>query len=77
MYGCFLTRPDGPGAQLGALFWHADGYSTARGHGTIALGTWAVESGMVQSDLDGTTDVVLDVPSGCPCGRACGSVTAR
>ena len=27
------------------LFWHKDGYSTACGHGTIALGAWAVESG--------------------------------
>ena len=44
MYGCFLVEPDDDGADLGALFWHKDGYSTACGHGTMALGAWAVES---------------------------------
>ena len=42
MYGCFLVPPDDDGADLGVLFWHKDGYSTACGHGTIALGAWAV-----------------------------------
>mgnify|MGYP006172316269 CR=1 FL=1 len=39
MYGCFLVPPDNEGADLGVLFWHKDGYSTACGHGTIALAT--------------------------------------
>ena len=47
MYGCFLVPPDDDGAELGVLFWHKDGYSTACGHGTIALGAWAVETGLV------------------------------
>ena len=47
MYGCFLVPPDDDGADLGVLFWHKDGYSTACGHGTIALGAWAVETGRV------------------------------
>jgi proline racemase len=64
MYGCFPVPPDDEGADLGALFWHKDGYSTACGHGTIALGTWAVESGRVAAPPDGRTDVVIDVPSG-------------
>jgi len=64
MYGCFLVPPDDAGAHLGALFWHKDGYSTACGHGTIALGAWAVESGRVPAAPDGETDVVIDVPSG-------------
>ena len=42
MYGCFLVPPDDEGADFGVLFWHKDGYSTACGHGTIALGVWAV-----------------------------------
>ncbi|MFL6073972.1 MAG: proline racemase family protein, partial [Mycobacteriales bacterium] len=46
------------------LFWHSDGFSTACGHGTIALGAWAVESGQVPSTPDSETEVVLDVPSG-------------
>jgi proline racemase/trans-L-3-hydroxyproline dehydratase len=64
MYGCFLVPPDDEGADLGVLFWHKDGYSTACGHGTIALGVWAVESGRVEAPDDGTVDVVVDVPSG-------------
>ena len=53
MYGCFLVPANDPGADLGVLFWHKDGYSTACGHGTIALGAWAVESGLVDAADDG------------------------
>lgn len=59
MYGCFIVEPDDAGADFGVLFWHKDGYSTACGHGTIALGRWAVESGRVAGP-----EVVIDVPSG-------------
>ena len=64
MYGCFLVPPDDDEADLGVLFWHKDGYSTACGHGTIALGAWAVESGLVSAPEAGVTPVVIDVPSG-------------
>jgi proline racemase len=64
MYGCFPVAPDDDGARLGVLFWHKDGFSTACGHGTIALGAWAVESGLVPAAPDGETDVPVDVPSG-------------
>jgi proline racemase len=64
MYGCFLVPPDDEGADLGVLFWHKDGYSTACGHGTIALGAWAVETGVVAAPRDGEADVTIDVPSG-------------
>jgi proline racemase len=64
MYGCFLVPPDDEGADFGVLFWHKDGYSTACGHGTIALGAWAVESGRVAGPEDGPVDVTIDVPSG-------------
>ena len=37
MYGCFVTEPDDDGADLGVVFFHNAGYSTACGHGTIAL----------------------------------------
>ncbi|MET0819115.1 MAG: proline racemase family protein [Solirubrobacteraceae bacterium] len=73
MYGCFLVPPDDAGADLGVLFWHKDGYSTACGHGTIALGAWAVESGRVAAPDDGTVDVTIDVPS----GRVVARVTCR
>ncbi|MFC7959136.1 proline racemase family protein [Rhodococcoides kroppenstedtii] len=64
MYGGFVTPPDDAGADLGVLFWHKDGFSTACGHGTIALGVWAVQTGRVPADPSGTTDVTVDVPSG-------------
>ena len=64
MYGGFITPPDDPGADFGVLFWHKDGFSTACGHGTIALGVWAVRTGRVMLDPSGTIDVVVDVPSG-------------
>ncbi|HEX3589975.1 MAG TPA: proline racemase family protein [Pseudonocardiaceae bacterium] len=64
MYGCFVVPPDDDGADFGVLFWHKDGYSTACGHGTIALGVWAITTGRVPAESDGVTDVVIDVPSG-------------
>ncbi len=64
MYGAFLVPPDDDGADLGVLFWHKDGFSTACGHGTIALGAWAVRTGRVAAPPDGETDVTVDVPSG-------------
>ena len=59
MYGGFVVPGDDDGADFGVVFWHKDGYSTACGHGTIALATWAVDTGLVQPG-----DVVIDVPSG-------------
>lgn len=64
MYGGFIVPPDDDGADFGVLFWHGDGYSTACGHGTIALGVWAVQSGLVAAAADGVTPVTIDVPSG-------------
>src|SRR5437667_12399170 len=63
MYGGFVTEADNDGAQLGVVFFHNAGYSTACGHGTIALVTWAIESGLV-SAAEPETRVVVDVPSG-------------
>jgi proline racemase len=64
MYGCFPVPPDDDNADLGVLFWHKDGYSTACGHGTIALGAWAVESGRIACEPDGEVELTIDVPSG-------------
>ena len=67
MYGCFVTEPVDEGAQLGVVFFHNEGYSTACGHGTIALVTWALESGRLagagERD-DGEREVRVDSPSG-------------
>ena len=64
MYGGFLVPPDDADGDLGVLFWHKDGFSTACGHGTIALATYAVDEGLVFAEESGDTNVVIDVPSG-------------
>jgi proline racemase len=64
MYGGFVVAPDDSEAHFGVLFWHKDGYSTACGHGTIALGAWAVDAGLVAAPDDGVAWVRIDVPSG-------------
>ena len=63
MYGCFVVPPNDPGADLGVVFFHNAGYSTACGHGTIALVTWALDEGIVER-REGENHVVVDVPSG-------------
>ena len=63
MYGCFVCEPDDDGADLGVVFFHNAGYSTACGHGTIALVTWALEEGVLDPG-EGERRVVVDVPSG-------------
>jgi proline racemase len=63
MYGCFVTEPEDDGADLGVVFFHNAGYSTACGHGTIALVTWALETGVVVREGP-EARVVVDVPSG-------------
>ena len=65
MFGCFVTPPDDDWADLGVVFFHNEGYSTACGHGTIALVTWAIESGRVPvAPGSRSASVTVDVPSG-------------
>jgi proline racemase len=63
MYGCFVVEPEDADAHLGVVFFHNAGYSTACGHGTIALVTWALDEGIVEKQ-EGENHVVVDVPSG-------------
>jgi proline racemase len=63
MYGCHVVEPNDAGADLGVVFFNNAGYSTACGHGTIALVTWAIDAGVVPSS-EGEQRVVVDVPSG-------------
>jgi proline racemase len=63
MYGCHVVAPDDDGADLGVVFFHNAGYSTACGHGTIALVTWALDEGVLPKE-EGENHVVVDVPSG-------------
>ena len=59
MYGCFVVEPEDSGSDLGVLFFHNAGFSTACGHGTIALARWAVDTGRVTGP-----DLAVDAPSG-------------
>ena len=63
MYGCHVVPPNDDGADLGVVFFHNAGYSTACGHGTIALVTWVLDEGVVER-REGENRVVVDVPSG-------------
>ncbi len=63
MYGCFVTEPVSPGADLGVLFMHNAGFSTMCGHGIIALATVAVETGMVKA-TEPVTEIRIDAPAG-------------
>ena len=63
MYGCFVVEPEDEAGHLGVVFFHNAGYSTACGHGTIALVTWAIESGRIPS-VEPETKVIVDAPSG-------------
>src|SRR4051794_21921098 len=56
MCGCFLVPPDDDGADMGVLFWHKEAFSTACGHGPIALGGGGVETGRVAAAPDAVTD---------------------
>jgi proline racemase len=63
MYGGFVTPPNDDDADLGVVFFHNEGYSTACGHGTIALVTWALDSGRLPASGPEVA-VTVDVPSG-------------
>jgi proline racemase len=63
MYGCYVTPPVSPEADLGVIFMHNEGYSTMCGHGVIALATVAVANGMVRA-AEPETRVGLDTPAG-------------
>src|SRR5665809_16358 len=63
MYGCFVTEPVDDDGDIGVVLFHNAGYSTACGHGTIALVTWANESGIIAIAGD-KTSVVVNTPSG-------------
>lgn len=64
MYGGFVTPPDDDEGDLGVIFFHKDGFSTACGHGTIALATWAVDSGRIEVGDRSEVEMFIDVPSG-------------
>jgi trans-L-3-hydroxyproline dehydratase len=68
MYGAIPLPADAPpsdpgGADFAVLFLHNEGYSTMCGHAVIALGRWAVDSGLVAR-----TEPETRLAIQCPCG---------
>jgi proline racemase len=63
MYGCVITPPVTPEADLGVLFMHNEGYSTMCGHGVIALVTTLLKTGAIKAKGPQTA-INLDTPAG-------------
>jgi proline racemase len=63
MYGCVITEPVSPEADLGVLFMHNEGYSTMCGHGIIGLVTALLETGAFPAKGQ-LTPMNLDTPAG-------------
>jgi proline racemase len=63
MYGCIVTPPVSPGADIGVLFMHNEGYSTMCGHGIIGITKVALETGLLPMAAPETT-VRIDTPAG-------------
>jgi proline racemase len=63
MYGCIVTPPVTPEADIGVLFMHNEGYSTMCGHGIIAVAKLVLETGLLPMREPETT-VRIDSPAG-------------
>jgi trans-L-3-hydroxyproline dehydratase len=63
MYGCIVTPPVSPKADIGVLFMHNEGYSTMCGHGIIAITKVALETGLLPMTAPETT-IRIDTPAG-------------
>lgn len=63
MYGCIITSPVTPEADLGVLFLHNEGFSTMCGHGIIGVVTVVLETGLLPLTTPETT-VRIDTPAG-------------
>ncbi|XP_068733909.1 trans-L-3-hydroxyproline dehydratase-like [Montipora capricornis] len=68
MYGVVLVPPGSEIADLGAIFMHNEGYSTMCGHAIIALGRYAVDSGLLSTDVSRSSVGEVPVFIECPCG---------
>jgi proline racemase len=63
MYGCLVTPPVSPEADIGILFMHNEGYSTMCGHGIIGVAKVALETGLLPPAEPETT-IRIDTPAG-------------
>ena len=63
MYGCIVTPPVSPEADIGVLFMHNEGYSTMCGHGIIGIAKVALETGLLPL-VEPETRIGIDAPAG-------------
>ncbi|MFC2029323.1 proline racemase family protein [Chloroflexota bacterium] len=63
MYAALIVPPTMPDADVGVLYLEVGGYPTMCGHGTIAICTVLVETGVVEA-REPTTEIALDTPAG-------------
>jgi proline racemase len=63
MYGCIVTPPVSPEADIGILFMHNEGYSTMCGHGIIGITKVVLETGLLPLAAPETV-VKIDTPAG-------------
>jgi trans-L-3-hydroxyproline dehydratase len=63
MYGCIVTPPTSPEADIGILFMHNEGYSTMCGHGIIGIAKVALETGLLPR-TEPETAIGIDTPAG-------------
>lgn len=63
MYGCIITPPVTPEADIGVLFLHNEGYSSMCGHGIIAVTKLVFETGYLPSTSPIST-LKIDTPAG-------------
>ncbi|OWF45444.1 Trans-L-3-hydroxyproline dehydratase [Mizuhopecten yessoensis] len=64
MYGALLVPADNKDADIATIFMHNEGYSTMCGHAVVALGRYAVDTGLVRNPSSLETRVAIQ----CPCG---------
>ena len=63
MYAALIVPPTMPDADVGVLYLEVGGYPTMCGHGTIAICTVLVGTGVVEA-REPTTEIALDTPAG-------------
>jgi proline racemase len=63
MYASLIVPPTIEEANVGVVYLEVGGYPTMCGHGTIAICTVLVETGMVESN-EPETEITLDTPAG-------------
>ena len=63
MYGCIVTPPVSPEADIGILFMHNEGYSTMCGHGIIGIAKVVLDTGLLPM-VAPETALKIDTPAG-------------